>query len=187
MLVMKKTMMKQTNKHATTRGFTLIELMVVVAIAAIVLFFGIPTFTSAIKNTAAQTTANNFFTALLVARSEAIKRNQRAVLCKSADGASCTTAGNWESGWLIFADTDSDATLDVGEDVVRSYAAASSQVTLRSNNAAQSNVLTYRPDGTITTAGTFRVCHGTQTLYGRSIVISATGRPRREESVASCP
>lgn len=168
------------------KGFTLIELMVVVAIVAIVLTFGIPAFTASVKNTAVQTTSSNFFSALLLARSEAVKRNQMAVLCKSADGATCTTSGNWEDGWLLYADMDADGALDAGEEVIRSYEAAQNQVTLRSSNAAQSNRLSYRPDGTITTGGTFYVCHGADTQFGREIVIALTGRPRRESSAASC-
>ena len=168
-------------------GFTLIELMVVVSIAAIVLVFGIPAFTASIKNSAVQTSSNTFFTALLLARSEAVKRNQPSVLCKSVDGASCTTSGNWENGWLIYADADADNTLDAGEEIVQNYEALSNQVTLRSSNASQANRLTYRPDGTITTAGTFRVCHGTDTQWGRSVVISVTGRARRDDTVSSCP
>jgi len=169
------------------QGFTLLELMMVVTIAAIVLTFGIPAFTASIKNSEVQSTANTFFSALLLARSEAVKRNQPAILCKSADGTSCTTAGNWEDGWLIYADADDSKTLDAGEEVVRSYEAMGNQITLRSSSAGQSNRLIYRSNGTITTAGTFRVCHGGDTQFGRSIVLSLTGRPARESSVASCP
>jgi type IV fimbrial biogenesis protein FimT len=169
------------------KGFTLIELIVVVAIAAVVLMIGIPSFSASIKSSEVQTGSSNFFTTLLLARSEAVKRNQPAVICKSADGAACTAAGDWEDGWLIYADADLDNVQDSGEEVIRSYLALSNQITLRSNNASQSNRLTYRPDGTITTAGTFRVCHGGETQWGRSIIISVTGRARREDGVASCP
>ncbi|MGB5065269.1 MAG: GspH/FimT family pseudopilin, partial [Candidatus Competibacter sp.] len=69
-------------------GFTLIELMITVALAAIVLTLGVPAFQETIRNNRLATTVNDFISSLNLTRSEAIKRGTRVTLCKSANGTS---------------------------------------------------------------------------------------------------
>ena len=102
-------------------GFTLIELIVTVAIAAIVLTLGVPSFQEIINNNRLTAGANELVGALHLARSEAVKRNVRVTLCKSADGAVCTTSGGYQQGWIVFVDPNSNGTVDAGEPVIRSY------------------------------------------------------------------
>lgn len=173
------------SRGTCSRGFTLLELMVTLAILAIVAGIAVPSFMSLIENNRVQTQANTFFTSLIAARSEAVKRNQPVVLCKSADGAACTTAGNWEQGWLSFADQDADNVLDAGEPLLQNYSAATA-LTIRAVNGAD-DLLAYQPDGTLTGAETFNICTDSDTARGRRINISVTGRPSRDRGATACP
>ncbi len=91
------------------RGFSLMELVVVLAIIAIMASIGIPSFNSVIRSTKLATVVNEFIGTLNFARSEAVKRNQRIVVRKNEN---CTTKTNivdcdWEDGWVIFVETTS--------------------------------------------------------------------------------
>lgn len=167
------------------RGFTLLEMMAAIAILTIVVGIGLPSFTYIVENNRIQAAADTFFSALVIARSEAVKRNQQVVLCKSANATSCTTSGNWEQGWLIFADTDGDTVLDSGESIVQTNNALPG-VTLRAVNGSD-DLFAYLPDATLTAAEIFDICIDSDTDSGRSIDIGITGRPSRDKGATQCP
>lgn len=173
------------------RGFTLIELIVTLALAAILLTIGVPAFQEMIRNNRAAVHANEFMSALNVARSEAIKRGQRVVLCKSSDGASCATTNLWDQGWIVFVDTDNDAGVDAGETIIRVYGALKGDNTLQGSTDV-ADYISYSPDGIARlTSGTalaadtkltFELC-----VSGKknAIEINQTGRARVDK--ITCP
>lgn len=85
------------------RGFTLIELMVTIAVLAIVVTIAAPSFTTMINNNRSIALGEELVTALNYARAEAVKRGDSVSVCASSDGATCT--GTWTQGWVV-ADAD---------------------------------------------------------------------------------
>lgn len=85
-----------------SKGFTLVELMVTVAIAAIVLGIAIPSFNSLMLNNRSVALGEDFAMALNFTRAEAVKRKERVSLCASDDGISC--AATWTNGFMVFVD-----------------------------------------------------------------------------------
>lgn len=104
-------------------GFTLIEILAVFAIAAILLGIGVPSFRSLIENQRMTATVNDFFAAINLTRSEAIKRGSRVDLVP-LDGR------EWENGWMVFIDEDSDQISDTGEQVVFSHGPIHESITI---------------------------------------------------------
>lgn len=174
-------------------GFTLLEMLVTLMLLAVLTAAAAPSFRGLLQGNLAAAHAEALMTSLTLARSEAIKRNLRIVLCKSADGTTCTTAGDWAQGWLVFVDRDSDAALDAGEDVLRTQARLPGEFTLNNNNAR--DWYAYRPDGSAASSGglvtgTFRVCPPTgDSSRARRVVTNITGRPvvRVGIGTLSCP
>lgn len=83
------------------RGFTLLEAMVTVAILAILVGIGVPSFRATMERNRVTTIANDFLYHLQLTRSEAVKRNQSMVLCSSINGTNCSEDTDWALGWLI--------------------------------------------------------------------------------------
>lgn len=81
-------------------GFTLIELMVVVALVAIVGMFAVPSWTEMRIRGSLRTAVNNFTASLQFARSEAARLKSPVTVCPSADGANCTDT-SYELGWIV--------------------------------------------------------------------------------------
>jgi len=175
------------------RGFTLIELLVTTAIAALLLMITVPAMTSTLDSMKLNSASNVFMAGLTLARSEAIKRNGRVVLCKSADGELCSSAGTWSQGWIVFDDANNDGLRGSTEAIIQRELALSPTVRLTGNlNVARYVSFTStgatRLVGGGFQAGTLTFCK--QSGYGgeaRQIILNAVGRPRLyKTSVVSC-
>jgi type IV fimbrial biogenesis protein FimT len=154
-------------------GFTLVELMVTLAVAAILATLAIPSFWNIIQNNRATTEANELVSALHFARSEAIKRATRVSLCPSTNQTGCTGGTDWSDGWIIFVDTAaSDSSAAVVGEIVRVWNALSGGTSL----AGPGN-LRYRAPGDAISAGDFihqlPGCTGDQR---RTVSVGASGR-----------
>ncbi len=176
-------------RRYSSTGFTLVELMITLVIVAILLSLAAPGFKSLLERNRLQTAAHGFFTDLVLARSEAIKRNQAVVLCKSNTGVNCTvdTAVQWEQGWLVFADTDNDGAVDPNE-IITVKNALHVGDTLRTDTAGDfKNQVTYGTDGSASGSEVFVLCNEDADLgNAREIDIAATGRPRLQLTSADC-
>lgn len=100
-----------------TGGFTLVELMITIAIVAILAALALPSFQGMIRSNRVATTTNEFNAFVAYARSEALRNSGGAVLCASATGTSC--GGTWDQGWLLFGDRDGEGDLDPTDPVLR--------------------------------------------------------------------
>lgn len=85
-------------------GFTLIELMVTLALVAIVLSFGVPNMTQLIRSNQVINQTNSVLGGIQLARAEAVKRGIGVAVCGSSDQVSCD--GQWGQGWLVYEDSD---------------------------------------------------------------------------------
>lgn len=170
--------------QGAANGLSLVELLVVVAVLALLAAVGTPLLSRLVDSTRLSSYANDFLAALHLARSEAIKRRERAGLCKSADGVSCSETGGWEQGWIVFRDANSNGLRDDGELVVQ-YTARMAADFRFSGNATVAAYISYVPTGRTRLAGggfqagTLTLCKVSDpALGGRQIVINSAGRAR---------
>jgi type IV fimbrial biogenesis protein FimT len=101
------------------RGFTLVELMITVGIVAILLSVAVPSYKYVTNANRIASEVNGLLGDLQLARAEAIKQGEPVTVCVSADGATCTGGTIWSNGWIIFVDTNGNASKDAGESIVR--------------------------------------------------------------------
>lgn len=165
-------------------GFTLVELMITLVLAAIILSIGIPSFRQVIEQNQLTSQINSFTTALHLARSEAVKRGQRVTVCASSNGTGCGAAG-YEQGWIVFAEDSNFGTREPAEELITTINALDSGLTLR-GSVNLSSAITYSPDGQSSAAGQFALCKNNNTSKSRNINILITGRVRIETTAASC-
>jgi len=157
-------------------GFTLIEMMITIVVLAILIAVAVPGMLGMIERNSVVAESNELIAALLLTRSEAIKREVNTVLVSSA------------SGWRIFVDTNGDGTEDTGEEVLGIHTVNSSNVTLSANGAAVSGIR-YGSNGRVigggfTGGGTdfFKVVRGSAPT--RCVRFSLTGRPWVDKDTA---
>lgn len=98
-------------------GFTLVELLITILVAALLMALAIPAFHSFVENNRIAASTNQLVSALAVARSEGIHRRETVTLCSSTDLATCAVSASWETGWIAFTDRNSNGAID-GTDVL---------------------------------------------------------------------
>lgn len=171
-------------RQVRTRGFTLIELIVTITIAAILLFIGIPSFISFQRNSELTSSANSFVAALGAARGEAMKRGRQAVVVPRVDS-------DWTSGWRVFVDTDNNQQFNGSDILIVEQGALPAYFTATGTGTAQNSpaYIMFNPSGYTQTSGsifqsaTLKIerndIAGTEkTAQTRIVVIAKTGRAR---------
>ena len=176
-----------TRSYTRPRGFTLIELLVTLAILAIIAVIAAPSLQNFVLNNRIRSQAAALTSSLAFARTEAITRGTRVVTCPgSASGCNGT---QWESGWVVFVDTNNDAVLDVDEIQLELHVALDGNNTLRGTTDV-GDYVSFDYDGRAQ-SGTFVLCD--QRGFGDhalAINVLATGRSRNltatDSSQSSC-
>lgn len=168
----------KASKLKTIHGFTLIELIIVLAIAGVILTSAIPAFSNMLAENRQKSQLFTLFSHHQLARSEAIKTNQRVTLCKSNNGQQCTSKSQWHEGWIIFSDTDHNKQINADERVVFIQQALPGNLTLKYKGFGSHNYISYYSNGSSTTNGTFTLCSQLGDQTAKSLIISRTGRAR---------
>lgn len=159
-------------------GFTIIELMLTILIVSIVAAFGVPGFQETIRNNRLASQTNSLLGTLNFARSEAAKLgNTTVTICGSSNQTACNTS-NWESGWIIFRDTDADGAVDTGEQILRVQEALTGGNTLRTSGFPSLARIQFGNRGNITQQGSLVLCDSRGTTSARAIVLNLSGQAR---------
>lgn len=172
------------------RGYTVLELMMTIAVIAVIAGFAAPSFLASIRANRIVTDNNELISTLAFARSEAIKRGQRVTLCPSADQATCATSGGWEQGWIAFLDPTGFGTVDTGEEVLRVWDGLEGTTVRAAGSFSTwvSFVGSGETRATPNNADSFYVCGSNgDTATARTINVGLLGHPSTQKGAAACP
>ena len=182
--------MNNRSKNRKNSGFTLIEMIVTVAIVAIFASIAVPSFSQLIQRNKETTTTNELISSLVLARSEALKRSRNVMVCSSNNQSTCNGGTDFASGWIVYADCDDNNALTAGNvDCNDDGAADVGEVELIKvhngfnkmfiSNAAASIIFQF--SGRIAAPTTFNVAHDSDTSdIKKQVVINRVGRIRSE-------
>lgn len=167
------------------RGFTMIELMVTIAIMVILMTLAAPSFTQLLASNRLTSQANDLVGDIAYARNESVTRGVRVTICMSTDGATCGGA-NWASGRIVFVDTNNDGVRQAGETLLKASSALSGDTTLVAAGFPNAGYIKFRPYGGLdpATPGSFKVC-SVSTATGRQVAVATFGTPTATR--VACP
>lgn len=170
--------MKTVQISSRFQGFTLIELLTVVAIVAILSTVAVPSFASLIASTRMTSSLNLLMTHVFYARSEAIKRQQKVVLCPTLDGQQCADEASWQHGILLFVDHNNNARLDENDELIRHEVPDLSDRLRIFTSAARKRVTFYADGSSPGSNLTMTFCDMNAHSEPKALMLSNTGRPR---------
>jgi len=176
----------------STSGFTLLEALVVMALLGILVSMAVPALSGLRARHQLQAQADGLLNSLVLARSEAMRRQQRVSLCARATDATCDANGEWQQGWLVFTDPNNNGLRDAGEAVIEVHAALPTGVQMGATQSVKA-YFSYGAEGrSMNTngafmAGTWRFCQASAS-EGWQVVSNALGKPRLQKyTPLHCP
>lgn len=163
-------------KKCFSNGFTLVEFMTVLAVAAIFTTIAVPGYRNMIQNNKATSATNKLSASIQLARMEAIKRGVSVVVCPTANTnfTACGSSSQWSNGWIVFVDGDDDNTIDALSERVKISQGFSSDA----NVTSASDAISYDSSGFLN-SGAVSLSISTPGCTGnnaRTLNVSASGR-----------
>ncbi|MCQ3830767.1 GspH/FimT family pseudopilin [Microbulbifer elongatus] len=158
-------------------GFTLIELIVGIAILAIAISLAAPSMSELVRRYRSESKAQELFDLLIFMRVKAYSEQQRYTLCPIGADSNC--GNDWALGAMLFADSDADGEKDADEMVERTFSGAEAGGTLNWRAFNNLGYITFRPNGTTPAqSGHFAYCPPNRDeKIGWIIVLNVIGRP----------
>ena len=159
-------------------GFTLIEALVVVSIAAMLMAMAAPSYREFTMNNVMISQINSFNSVLQFARSQAVRDRTNLTICTSDDQATCATHSNWNTGWIAFT-TNPNTTrniLKIGENI------SAKNITIAASGFASAGRIDYNAQGILAnndSRGTFKFCDSRGAKSAKALIINSVGRTQR--------
>ena len=162
-------------------GFTLIELVVTMAVAAILVAIAVPNMRTFIQNGRLNTQVNDLIGDISLARSEAIKRRTNVGICMSTNGITCAGGGDWRDGRAIFVDVDNNDTWNAGDQILRFREGLSSAADTLITNPELLVPVIFSPNGASSVplggpVGTFTFCDDRGASKGKQVSLNPMGQ-----------
>lgn len=165
---------------SSEQGFSLVELMAVLAILSTLLLVAAPSFVDTIKNSRMRTESYAIRSSLANARSEAMTRRAPVIVCKTTDLATCDTDNDpWSTAHLAFVDDNNDGAVDSGELFLVREHNDSVEVVFRAFTGSPANRVRFSSRGdSLGSSGTFTVCDDRGAAAAKAVILNNAGDVR---------
>ncbi|WP_179952218.1 GspH/FimT family pseudopilin [Marinicella rhabdoformis] len=172
------------NSPQTIKGFTLIEIIIGLALITILTGYGMPAYQNLKMNKDMTNAINQLIGGLNYARNQSIIRTEQIIVCPSSNLSSCAASADWHQGWMVFIDKDMNRVFDGSDEILTSENPMNEQLTAQSS--AYRKLVRYDKMGASPgTNVTINFCDSRGSEYAKSVVINNIGRPRVSQS-GSC-
>ncbi|WP_115529096.1 MULTISPECIES: GspH/FimT family pseudopilin [Xanthomonas] len=172
--------------HSSARGYTAVQLLIVMAVIGIGAAIGLPSVKSLIEWQRATTLVHLLTAHLAMARGLAVSQSAPVSICPSADGTRCHTDRDWSRGWILFKDPDHGGQPLSAASVIRvEHTSATGGINITST--AGRSIVRFLPNGRSSgTNVTISLCSNARRLA--DVVVNNSGRARtvRYTTLASC-
>lgn len=171
-------------REMASRGFTLIELMITIAVITIALMLAVPSFSSILANHRQVSVVNSLVNTLQYARNSALRDREAATVCPLTNPASTVCTGDWNTGWGVISKPAAGSSV-----VLVSSTVGGRGVTVSASNL---NPLGFTPRGLVTGLSAtgvdlFTVCDKRGAAFARSLVVNAAGYIQASQTPGSDP
>ncbi|MBY0544756.1 MAG: GspH/FimT family pseudopilin [Gammaproteobacteria bacterium] len=104
-------------------GFTFVEMLMTLALVAILIGIALPSYRSIMQNIRVSGITNDFVSTLSYARGEALKRDTPVAICAASNNtfSTCGSNANWANGWIVFVDANSDGVIASSTDILKTH------------------------------------------------------------------
>ncbi len=163
-------------QRRSNAGFNLVELLIILAISAILLNLAVPELSQAFERNQAKVAINEINRAIILARYTAINNGVITTLCKSRDGKQC--GGQWQEGFIVFTDSNADRVINGNDQLIRIFPKFASAGTLTFRAFQNKQYLQMTPEGfTNYQNGNFTFCPESRDVrLAQQIIVNRTGR-----------
>jgi type IV fimbrial biogenesis protein FimT len=176
--------MDVADRCACSRGFSVIELMAVLAVAVILISLGVPAWKDLVSGSKVSSSRMLLAGTLALARETAVEHGQYLTLCPSADQQQCSgdyTA--WDQGMILFVDRNADRQHSAGETIVRAIGRIQ-RISIQSSSGRRS--IRYSADGSAWGSNlTLRFCVPENASHNRAIILYGSGRARFSDTLSN--
>lgn len=176
------------------RGFTLVEMLVAMAVFGVLLAVAVPSFQSVWTSVRMSAATNEFLGTLRLARTNALSRNRTVVMCVSSDAQRCDSRADWHAGWMVFVDDNQNGVRDGESEQVILTRGALDGVRIIGNSTVRS-FISWHSNGTmrrgtgqgVPQMGTVTLCAQSSAAAARQIVVNIGGRARVQTVAGEAP
>jgi len=166
------------------KGYSIIELMITLTIAAILMSYALPSFYQLRLNTIMDSERNRLTASLNLARFHAISKQRQVIICPSISGTDCDNQSNWYQGWIVFVDDNRNRTLNEGELLLRYEDAMKTEVKATSSIHRQKiryNALGFSPGTNVS----INFCDERGKKFAKSIIVNNAGRIKQSKPISN--